>query len=116
MAQISRVALFGKLNSVTYRAIEGATVFCKLRGNPYVEVAHWLHQLLQLQDSDVHRLVQHFSLDAGRLSKDLLEALDKLPRGASSVAPVTHVKYASYLNQCRTFGSFSGATSYFSTR
>ncbi|MCP5201241.1 MAG: type VI secretion system ATPase TssH [Gammaproteobacteria bacterium] len=93
MAQISRVALFGKLNSVTYRAIEGATVFCKLRGNPYVEVAHWLHQLLQLQDSDVHRLVQHFSLDAGRLSKDLLEALDKLPRGASSVSDLSaHVE------------------------
>ncbi len=93
MAQISRVALFGKLNSVTYRAVEGATVFCKLRGNPYVEVAHWLHQLLQLQDSDVHRLVQHFNLDAGRLSNDLLEALDKLPRGATSVSDLSaHVE------------------------
>ena len=34
MADISRVALFGKLNSLGYRAIEAATVFCKLRGNP----------------------------------------------------------------------------------
>jgi type VI secretion system protein VasG len=48
MAEISRVALFGKLNSVGYKAIESATVFCKLRGNPYVELVHWLHQILQL--------------------------------------------------------------------
>jgi hypothetical protein len=38
MAEISRVALFGKLNSLCYRAIESSTVFCKLRGNPYVEL------------------------------------------------------------------------------
>ena len=52
MGEISRAALFGKLNSVAYKAIEAATVFCKLRGNPYVELSHWLHQILQLQDSD----------------------------------------------------------------
>ena len=40
MAEISRNALFGKLNPVTYHAIESANVFCKLRGNPYVELVH----------------------------------------------------------------------------
>ena len=45
--EISRVALFGKLNPLAYKAIEGATVFCKLRGNPYVELVHWFHQILQ---------------------------------------------------------------------
>ena len=95
MAEISRVALFGKLNSTTYRAIEGATVFCKLRGNPYVEIVHWLHQILQLQDSDLHRLIRHFNFDAARLAKDLLEALDRLPRGASSVSDLSaHVETA----------------------
>ena len=33
MSEISRVALFGKLNRLAYQAVEGATVFCKLRGN-----------------------------------------------------------------------------------
>ena len=46
MSEISRVALFGKLNSLGYRAIESATVFCKMRGNPYVELVHWIHQIL----------------------------------------------------------------------
>ena len=42
MPEISRTALFGKLNPLAYKAIEGATVFCKMRGNPYVELVHWL--------------------------------------------------------------------------
>ena len=46
MSEINRVALFGKLNRVGYKAIESATVFCKMRGNPYVELVHWMHQIL----------------------------------------------------------------------
>ena len=95
MSEISRVALFGKLNSLGYRAIESATVFCKMRGNPYVELVHWLHQILQQQDSDFHRIIKHFSLDASRLAKDMVEALDRLPRGASSISDLSsHVEDA----------------------
>lgn len=89
MAEISRVALFGKLNSLAYRAIEAATVFCKMRGNPYVELVHWFHQILQLQDSDLHKIIKHFQLDPARLVKDLTESLDKLPRGASSITDLS---------------------------
>ena len=95
MAEISRVALFGKLNSVAYKAIESATVFCKLRGNPYVELVHWLHQILQLQDSDIHRIIQHFNLNPSRVAKDFTEALDRLPRGATSISDLSsHVDAA----------------------
>ena len=83
MSEIRRADLFGKLNSLGYRGIESATVFCKMRGNPYVELVHWLHQILQLQDSDLLRIVRHFNLDAARLAKDFTDALDRLPRGAS---------------------------------
>ena len=86
MTEISRSALFGKLNPVAYRAIEGATVFCKLRGNPYVEMVHWLHQILQAQDTDLHRIVRHFQIDPSRLAADMTAALDKLPRGATSIS------------------------------
>jgi type VI secretion system protein VasG len=85
MAEISRTALFGKLNPLAYKAIEGATVLCKMRGNPYVELQHWLQQILNAQDSDLHRIVQHYELDASQLVADLTRALDRLPRGASSV-------------------------------
>ncbi len=95
MSDISRVALFGKLNSVGYKAIEGATVFCKLRGNPYVEVVHWLHQILQLQNSDLHCIVRAFSIDPGRLAGDITETLDRLPRGATSISDLSpHIEDA----------------------
>lgn len=89
MGEISRTKLFGKLNPVTYKAIESATVFCKMRGNPYVEIVHWLHQILQLQDSDLHRVARHYELDASKLANDLTEALDRLPRGASSISDLS---------------------------
>src|SRR6185295_854518 len=95
MAEISRAALFGKLNPLAYRGIEAATTFCKLRGNPYVELVHWIHQILQLQDSDVHRLIRHFGIDPARLAKDVTESLDRLPRGSTSVSDLSsHVEEA----------------------
>ena len=95
MSEISRAALFGKLNSLAYKAIEGATVFCKLRGNPYVELVHWIQQILQTPDSDLHRIVRHFELDPSRVAKDVTEALDRLPRGATSISDLSsHVENA----------------------
>ncbi|MEM6740757.1 MAG: type VI secretion system ATPase TssH [Pseudomonadota bacterium] len=89
MTEISRVALFGKLNSLGYKAIEGATVFCKMRGNPYVEIVHWIHQILNGQDSDLHRIIQHFDLDPGKIATEMTAALDALPRGASSISDLS---------------------------
>ena len=93
MSEISRVALFGKLNSLAYKAIESATVFCKMRGNPYVELVHWLHQILQLQDSDLHRIIKQFNIDPARLVKDMTDSLDRLPRGSTSISDLSsHVQ------------------------
>src|SRR5881394_1258290 len=95
MSEISRASLFGRLNALAYKAIEGATVFCKLRGNPYVELVHWMQQILSGPDSDVHRIVRHFEIDASRLAKDVTEALDRLPRGATSISDLSsHVENA----------------------
>jgi type VI secretion system protein VasG len=95
MSEISRVALFGKLNPLLYKAVEGATVFCKLRGNPYVEVVHWLQQVLQSQDSDLHHILRHFSVDGSKLAADVVAALDRLPRGASSISDLSEYIEAS---------------------
>ena len=89
MSEISRVALFAKLDALAYKAIEGATVFCKLRGNPYVELVHWVQQILQTPDSDLHRIVRHFELDAGRLAADITAALDRLPRGSTAISDLS---------------------------
>jgi type VI secretion system protein VasG len=95
MSEINRASLFGKLNSVGYKAIEGATVVCKLRGNPYVELVHWVQQILNTQDSDLHHIVRFFEIDPSRLAKDMTDALDRLPRGATSISDLsTHVENA----------------------
>ncbi len=95
MSEISRAALFGKLNPLLYQSIEGATVFCKLRGNPYVELVHWLHQILSGNDSDLHRIVRHFEVDAAKLAADLTRALDRLPRGATAISDLSeHIENA----------------------
>lgn len=95
MSEINRAALFGKLNSLGYKAIESATVFCKMRGNPYVELVHWIHQVLQLQDSDLHRIIKQFNLDPSHLAKDITETLDTLPRGSTSISDLSsHVEEA----------------------
>jgi type VI secretion system protein VasG len=89
MADISRIALFGKLNKLAYRGIESATIFCKLRGNPYVELVHWVHQILQLQDSDLHRIIKQFNINPSNLVRDVTDALDRLPRGSTSISDIS---------------------------
>jgi type VI secretion system protein VasG len=95
MTEISRAALFGKLNSLAYQTIDSATTFCKMRGNPFVELVHWLHQILNLQDSDLHHIIKHFGLDHANLARDLTGALDRLPRGSTSLQDLSsHVEEA----------------------
>ena len=95
MSEISRAALFGKLNPLGYKAIEGATVFCKLRGNPYVELEHWFSQLLQQQDSDLHHIIARYGLDISVLARDITAALDRLPRGATAISDFSpHIENA----------------------
>ena len=86
MTEISRSALFGRLNPTALKAIETATGFCRIRGNPYVELAHWLHILLQDGQNDVAALRTAFRVDDAIVTGDVLVALDRLPRGATAVS------------------------------
>jgi len=86
MTEISRASLFGRLNPTALKAIETATSFCKMRGNPYVELIHWLHVLLQESRNDVGAIRTAFAVDDTKLARDLVAALDALPRGASAIS------------------------------
>ena len=86
MAEIKRTALFGRLGALPYKAMESATLLCKMRGNPYVELVHWLQQVLQAPDSDLHRIVKYAGLDPSRIATDVTASLDKLPRGATAIS------------------------------
>ncbi len=85
MADLRPKDLFGKLNPLGYRTLDAAANFCRMRTNPSVELAHWLHQMLNEPDSDLQAAVRHFGIDDSRLVADLTQALSHLPRGASSI-------------------------------
>jgi type VI secretion system protein VasG len=87
---ISRQTLFGKLGITLFKSVESATTFCKLRGNPYVELVHWLHQLAHLSDSDLHRILRHCDIDIAVVQQDMARALVALPAGASSISDFSH--------------------------
>ena len=86
MAEISRASLFGRLNPTALKAIETATSFTKMRGNPYVELVHWVHVLLQDSRNDVAAIRTRFQIDDAKLARDIVAALDALPRGATAVS------------------------------
>ena len=86
MSDIKRSTLFRKLTPIAYRLIEDATIACKQRGNPYVELAHWIQQLVQSSGTDVSLLTGHFKCARDRLLQDIQTALDRLPRGATAIS------------------------------
>lgn len=40
---------------------------------------------LIVKNTDLHQIISAFNLDEGKLAQDLIEAMDALPRGASSI-------------------------------
>ncbi|KVC43528.1 type VI secretion system ATPase TssH [Burkholderia diffusa] len=89
MSDIGRVNLFGKLDPLLYDTLEQATGFCRLRGNPYVELAHWFKQILQRPDGDLQRVLRRFEIDEAAIERGLVASLDRLPRGAGSVSDLS---------------------------
>lgn len=85
MLKLKRIQLFGRLDTAAYKALESATVLCKTRGNPYVELVHFLNQILLGGECDLHAILKFFEVDEARVAKDLVAALDRLPRGASAI-------------------------------
>lgn len=86
MPEISRSVLFGKLNQQLYKALENAYTFSRMRENSYVELVHWLHALLQMEQTDVFALMRYFKIDEAKLRQDILAATEQLPTGSTAVA------------------------------
>jgi type VI secretion system protein VasG len=82
-------SLVGKLDSACRRALEGAAGLCMSRTNYNVEVEHWLLKLVEPTDGDLPRVFRHYDVDAGRVSRELTRALDKLKTGSSRGAELS---------------------------
>ena len=66
MLKLKRIQLFGKLDQTAYKALESATVLCKTRGNPYVDLTHFINQILLGGSSDLHEILRRFEIDEAR--------------------------------------------------
>jgi type VI secretion system protein VasG len=80
-----RKELVGKLDPVCLRAFRAAADSAKLRGNPYVELVHFIEQLALSDRSDFQLILADSGIDGSRLVADLTRAVDKLPYGATSI-------------------------------
>ena len=75
--------LIAKLNPTCRSAMEAAASLCVSRTNYEVDLEHVLLALLDVPNCDVVRILSYFEVDAGRFSKDLNAALERLKRGNS---------------------------------
>lgn len=85
MTEISRKALFAKLNTLSFQTLEGATVLCKLRSNPFVELVHWVSHILQQNDSDWHHLLRGAGVEPSILITEVNNHLNRLPLGSNQI-------------------------------
>jgi type VI secretion system protein VasG len=100
---VKRKELVGKLNETCLRAFSAAAQSAKSRGNPYVELAHFIEALSRSERSDFDILCQSAGVDGARLEGDIQRALDKLPHGAGAVEEFSdHIFHA--IREAWTFG------------
>ena len=82
---VKRKELVGKLNPTCLQAFSKAAQAAKRRGNPYVELVHFVTELADCERSDFDILLQSAGVDRHKLTGDMLRATDALPHGAGSV-------------------------------
>ncbi len=89
MPAITYDALFGRLNQTARKGIDTALNFCKQRGNPTLELVHWVHVLAQNPQNDFAAVRSAFDIKDEAMTRDVVAALDALPRGATSISGIS---------------------------
>lgn len=74
-------SLVARLNSTCRGAMEGAAGLCMSRGHYDVEVEHLLLKLLEVENSDIRRILRQFEIAPEALERELGKALDGFKTG-----------------------------------
>ncbi len=74
-------ALIARLNPTVRSAMEGAAGLCMSRGHYEVEVEHVLAKLLEVENSDIRRILRQFEIAPEALERELGKALDGFKSG-----------------------------------
>jgi type VI secretion system protein VasG len=84
MADITVPQLFGKMTSIGHSAMDAAFGYCLRQHRPYIELQHWLWKVLELPDSDLHRILKHFGVSRDDWEQDLQGKLAEKKLGSAS--------------------------------
>ncbi|WP_256645141.1 type VI secretion system ATPase TssH [Thermomonas paludicola] len=74
-------ALIARLNTTVRGAMEGAAGLCMSRGHYEVEVEHVLAKLLEVENSDIRRILRQFEIAPEALERELGKALNGFKSG-----------------------------------
>ena len=78
---INLKGLTGKLDDTCRRALEGAAGLCLSRTHYDVDIEHLLTKLLEMSNTDVHKICRHYGIDQSRLTRDITRTLDRFKTG-----------------------------------
>ena len=82
---VKRKELVAKLNPTCLKAFSAGAQAAKARGNPYVELVHFITALADTERSDFAILLEAAGVDRAQFDGELVRAIDALPHGAGSV-------------------------------
>ncbi|MGO4776386.1 Clp protease N-terminal domain-containing protein, partial [Lysobacter sp. 2RAB21] len=74
-------SLVGRLNTTCRGAVESAAGLCLSRSHYDVEIEHVLLKLLEVDNSDLRRILRQFDIAPERVEQALAQALDGLKSG-----------------------------------
>ena len=81
MAAVDIRSLIAKLNDPCRKALETGLGMAMSRTNFTMDVEHWLLALLDIQDSDLNRILPRYEVDLARLKADLTREVDRFKTG-----------------------------------
>ncbi|MSP52924.1 MAG: type VI secretion system ATPase TssH [Gammaproteobacteria bacterium] len=89
MATLNLKSLISKLDGVCRKALEAAAGLCLSRTQYNIEIEHWLLKLLEVADTDLLAILNHYEIDIARLQEDLTKALDRLRSGNAKTPAIS---------------------------
>jgi type VI secretion system protein VasG len=81
MPKANLKSLIGKLNETCRQALEQAAGLCLSQTHYEVEIEHLLVKLLDMQDTDLLKILRHFEINHSRVVTDLTDAMEGFKTG-----------------------------------
>lgn len=73
--------LIDKLNDECKSSLEKAVASCFSKTHYYVEIQHWLIELLKSETNDIHEILKYFAVNSDKLEQDILIAEQQFKTG-----------------------------------